>query len=115
MSLLPAAFAALEPFADEWVLADSRARAEKRQASTMDDIRAFYDAALALAPDALTYLAERRLGELDDPDERLLKLMLSLAEVGPAVEWYGQPAVIDGFDAARFPLTEQLSDTASQE
>ncbi|MEQ8663510.1 MAG: hypothetical protein RLW62_22045 [Gammaproteobacteria bacterium] len=111
---LPARFAALERFCADWVLPDSNARAARRLASDYADIKAFYDAMLAVAPDVLAYLAERRLGELDAADANLLKLMLSLAEVGPAVEWYQQPAVIDGWPAARFPLVEPIPDTTAQ-
>ena len=115
MPRLPAAFAALEPYVDTWVLPDTSARAARRLASDQAALEAFYHAALAAAPAALAHLATRRLDELDPTEECLLKLMLALAEVGPAVEWYGQPGVIGGFPAARFPLVETLSDTAPQE
>jgi hypothetical protein len=114
-SQLPQGFSDLECFVGDWVLADSRARSEKRQHSPYADIKVFYDAMLAQAPAALAYLSERQLGALDAAEECLLKLLLSLAEIGPAVEWYENPAVIDGLAAHRFPLTEQLSDTAAQE
>ena len=112
---LPAGFEPLEPFIDRWVLPDSRSRSETRRATSFDDIKHFYDAALPLAPEALKVLAAFRLEDLPPAEERLLKLMLALAEVGPAVEWYGQPDVIDGFPADRFPLIHQLPDTARQE
>jgi hypothetical protein len=111
---LPPAFAALEPWVDGWVLADSSARLEKRLTTPLAGIRAFYDAMLPHAETALAYLAQRRLGELAAADEALLKLLLSLAEMGPAVEWYGTGTYPDAFDARRFPLTVTLPDTASQ-
>ncbi|MEQ8233216.1 MAG: hypothetical protein RLW61_02120 [Gammaproteobacteria bacterium] len=112
---LPAQFSELEPYCADWVLPDSGARHAKRLASEYADIKAFYDAMLEAAPDALAYLAERQLGQLDAADTNLLKLMLALAEVGPAVEWYQQPAVIDGWPGDRFPLIEAIPDTAAQE
>ncbi len=115
MARLPNAFSDLDRFVDEWVLADSSSRAAKRQESDYADIKEFYDAMLALAPDALRYLSTKQLGELDEAEERLLKLLLSLAELGPAVEWYQQAQVIDGFPAARFPIIRQLSDNVPQE
>ena len=115
MSRLPDGFAELERWVEDWVLPDSRARAAKRQATAFVDIRAFYDALLPHAPRALATLAECRLGHLTEAEETLLKLMLSLAEIGPAVEWYGQAEVIDGFPAARFTLVEQILDNAAQE
>ena len=42
---LPADFADLEPFA-EWAIPTERARYAKRLSSTMDELQAFYDAAL---------------------------------------------------------------------
>ena len=112
--LLPKEFKQLEPWVAEWVLADSRARHEKRITTPANCIRAFYDAMLAQAPPALAYLATRQLGALDAAEERLLKLLLSLAEMGPAVEWYGKGDTIDGFDARRFRLVEQMPDNQVQ-
>lgn len=115
MPLLPAQFAALEPFTDDWILPDSRARSARRLSTPYPEIERFYTAALALAPAALEYLSGRQLGELDAADTCLLKLMLALAEVGPAVEWYKDGGVTDGFPAERFPLLEQIPDCARQE
>ncbi len=113
-SRLPHGFAALEGWLDDWVLADSAARFDKRRTTPLADIRAFYDGVLPHAERALDYLAQRRLGELNEAEERLLKLMLSLAEMGPAIEWYGTGNYPDPFDASRFPLVVQLPDTAPQ-
>ncbi len=111
---LPEGFETLEPWVDTWVLPDSAARARKRQTTGIDEIRRFYEALLAEAPRALELLSARRLEELDGPTETLLKLLLALAEVGPAVEWYGQPGVVDGFDPEAFRLTLQIPDTEPQ-
>ena len=113
-SCLPQGFTALECWLDDWVLADSTARHEKRLTTPLADTRAFYDAMLPHAEAVLAYLSTRELGALDASDERLLKLMLSLAEIGPAIEWYGTGNYPDAFDARRFPLTVTLSDTAAQ-
>ncbi|MGE3772088.1 MAG: hypothetical protein AB7I32_04130 [Gammaproteobacteria bacterium] len=111
---LPHGFSALERWLDDWVLADSTARFDKRRTTPLADIRAFYDGVLPHAERALDYLSQRRLGELDEAEERLLKLLLSLAEMGPAIEWYGAGSYPDPFDARRFPLVVQLPDTAPQ-
>jgi hypothetical protein len=113
-SSLPSGFEALEPFVADWVLPDSIARMTKRQASSIEDIRRFYDAILPLADTALAHLRDFQLGELPPREERLLKLMLSLAEVGPAVEWFGDPMVYDGFDVHKVRYTRILPDTAAQ-
>ena len=112
---MPTGFAPREPFVTEWVLDDSRARATKRAATPYASIKACYDALLPVASQALQYFAGLHLGALDDRQERLLKLLLSLAEVGPSVEWYGQPTVVDGFPAHRFQLTEHIPDNTVQE
>ncbi|CAN7598844.1 hypothetical protein LJR219_004516 [Phenylobacterium sp. LjRoot219] len=112
--LLPKGFEALEPFVADWVLADAVARMSKRQASRMEDIRRFYEAMLPLGERALEHLRQFELGEVPAASERLLKLMLSLAEVAPAVEWYGDPRVNDGFPIERIRYRRQIPDAAPQ-
>jgi hypothetical protein len=111
---LPAGFEALEPFVADWALEGSLARMAKRRSSSMEDIRAFYAAAIADSERALAHLREFKLGEVPPAEERLLKLMLSLAEVGPAVEWFDSPHVYDGFDATKIRYTRLIPDTAAQ-
>ena len=111
---LPPGFEDLEIWVEEWVLADMDARNQRRLASPMPAIQAFYDAVLPQAPRVLEYLNQRELGALDAAEERLLKLMLSFAEVCPAVEFYGQPGVIDGYPADQFLLGEGLADLTPQ-
>lgn len=113
-SLLPPEFAALEPWVEGWVLPDSTARLEKRLTTPLPAIRAFYDALLPQAEAALQYLSTRQLGALTEAEERLLKLLLSLAEMGPAIEWYGTGTYPDPFDARRFPLVVTLPDNLPQ-
>lgn len=112
--MLPDGFAELAVWVPTWVLKDSQARSERRQQSSIAELRDFYEALLPHARRALAHLAEFKLGELPQPEERLLKLMLALAEVGPAVEWYGQAKVVDGLAAERFPALRCLSDTEAQ-
>ena len=113
-SRLPHGFSALECWLDDWVLADSSARFDKRLTTPLADIRAFYDGMLPHAGRALDYLSKRQLGQLNAAEERLLKLLLALAEMGPAIEWYGTGSYPDPFDARRFPLIVPLPDTAPQ-
>jgi hypothetical protein len=113
-SLLPAGFEVLEQFVSDWVLPDAVARMTKRQSSDIRDIRRFYDAMLPLGERALVYLRDYQLGDLPTEGERLLKLMLSLAEVAPAVEWYDSPHVYDGFPISRIRYLRQIADNAAQ-
>ncbi|SRR5216684_6305204 len=100
--LLPAQFSDLEPFAVDWSLATTTERQRKRLGSSMAEIKSFYDAMLARMDAIMTYLNQFPLDDMPQDARRLLYLALSLAEVAPAVECYGQPGVSDGFEAARF-------------
>ncbi|MDA0824131.1 MAG: hypothetical protein O3C28_17170 [Proteobacteria bacterium] len=111
---LPRGFAKLECLVDEWVLPNSQARSEKRFSTSPEELRTFYNTMLEHAEKALASLQKCQLGELSSEQETLLKLMLSLAEVGPAVEWYGEVQATDSFDSRRFPLSVQMSDSAAQ-
>jgi hypothetical protein len=104
-SLLPAPFQELERWM-AWSLATERERSAKRQASTMAEITAFYDAMLARIDEVLRYVDQFPMNALPEDATRLFYLTLSLAEVSFAVEQYGQPSVIDGYDIKRFVVEE---------
>ena len=99
--LLPSGFSDLEPFAD-WALAGESDRLQKRLASSMEEIQGFYSAMLDRIEDALEYLNGFSLDELPEPEQRLLNMTLSLAEVWVAVELYKQPDHPFGLDMRRF-------------
>jgi hypothetical protein len=103
---LPPDFADLEPFVPIWSLDSEPERHHRRATSTMEEIQTFYDAMLARIDGILAYLDGFPLTGLREPETRLLNLALSLAEVAPAVEFFGQPQVIDGFDSSRFEMFE---------
>jgi len=67
----------------------------------MQDIRAFYGAMLPRMEEILSHLDRFSPEDVPEDFQRLLFLTLSLAEVAPAVEWYGQPS-IEGLDVSRF-------------
>jgi hypothetical protein len=96
-----------EPFVDmtpylAWALPTERERCTKRQSSTMAEITSFYHAMLPRMEEILTHLAQFPLENIPPEVQRLFNLTLALAEVAPAVENYGQPSVIEGYDVARF-------------
>ncbi len=113
-SSLPEGFEALEPFVAAWVQPDASGRMAKRQSSTIAEIRSFYDVIVPLGEAALDYLRGHKLGALPPEAENLLKLMLALTELGPAVEWYDNPQVYDGFPISRIRYVRHISDTAAQ-
>jgi len=100
MKSLPVEFTDLEPFID-WALESERARNEKRYASKMIDIQRFHDAMVLRAEAAIAYLDRKGLENFDDADRALLNLLLSLAEVAPAVTFYDSPQVSGGVDPKR--------------
>ena len=96
-----------EPFQDlipylAWSLPTERERSAKRQASTMAEITTFYQAVLPRMEEVLPYLAQYPLENIPTEVQRLFYLALALAEVAPAVENFGQPSVVEGYDIARF-------------
>jgi hypothetical protein len=70
----------------------------------MDDIKAFYDAMLARMEEVLPYLDQFSVDALPEDAHHLFYLTLSLAEVAPAVEQFGQPSVVDGYDVKRITV-----------
>jgi hypothetical protein len=94
VSILPADFVDLEPFA-EWAIPTERARYAKRLCSTMDELQAFYDAALPRMDAAAAYLEQFDIDALPDDGKRLLWLYCSLVTVSFPVEVWRQPKVPD--------------------
>ena len=97
---LPEAFHDLEQWS-AWALETEKERSDKRQASTIEELKAFYDAMFARTDEALSYVDQFPLDNLPPDAQRLFLLTLSLAEVAPAVEQFGQPQVVDGYDIER--------------
>ena len=106
MSVLPADFADLEPYA-EFALPSERERYAKRIASTMPELQAFYDAAFPRMEDAIAYLDRYSLDALPDDAQRLLWLYCALVTVSFPVEVWRQPRVPDSgassFDEVGLP------------
>jgi hypothetical protein len=105
-NVLPADFADLERFSD-WAVPTERARYDKRLASTMDELQAFYDAAVARIDDAMAYLDRFAMDEMPEDATRLLWLFCALMTVSFPVEVWRQPRVPDSgsssFDAVVEP------------
>jgi hypothetical protein len=94
MATLPAEFADLEPFAD-WAMPTEGARYDKRLASSMDELQAFYDAALPRLEAGTDYLKGVPLDGIADDDQRLLWLFCALVTVSFPIEVWRQPKVPD--------------------
>ena len=98
---LPPSFHELESFVS-WALATERERTTRRQSSSITEIKSFYDAMVTRLQEILDYLDGFALDNIPEDGRRLFLLTMSLAEIAPAVENFGQPSVIDGYDFSRF-------------
>jgi hypothetical protein len=98
-ALLPIEFAELEPFARDWCLATEPERYAKRLASSMPELRAFYDAFFPRLEEAIEHCDRFPLDDLPEDVLHLLHLVYSLVTVAMAVEIFSQPKAVDAADA----------------
>lgn len=105
-SILPAEFSDLDPYA-HWAVPTERARFAKRLSSTMEEMQAFYDAALPRLEAAMTYLEQFDVKDMPEDAKRLVWLYCALITVSFPVEVWRQPRVPDSgsasFDAVLEP------------
>jgi hypothetical protein len=99
---LPDAFKDLEGFEAGWALPTEPARMRKRETSSMDEIKSFYDAMIGRLPSIAAHLNTHPIDALPERERRLLDMALMLIEASFAIERYNQPTVINGRERARF-------------
>jgi hypothetical protein len=104
--LLPSAFAELEPYAESWCLGTETERWDKRVASTMAEMREFYDAFFPRLEEAIDYCDKFPLDDLPEDALHLLHLVYSLIMVAMAVEVMKQPRPTDAADAVMIRISE---------
>lgn len=97
--MLPPEFADLEPFAATWSLPTERDRYDRRLASTMAELQAFYDAIFPRAIAVLDYLDPIPLDELPDEALNLLRMCYALSTISFAVDCFKQPRIPDSGSA----------------
>ncbi|MGW0182570.1 hypothetical protein [Nocardia sp. NPDC003345] len=100
MTLLPAEFADLEPFAGKWCLGSEHERYAERLTSTMPEMQEFYDAITPRAEAALSYLDHVGLDDMPDDALNLLHLLYSMIMVSFPVEVWNQPWIPDASEAS---------------
>ena len=105
-TMLPESFTALEPFAADWALTVSAARAARRGSSTAEERQAFYAAAAGELPRALDYLDGKGFDAFDAADDRLMAMMLSLGHVALAVEQQKDAEPRHARDRAHMQITK---------
>lgn len=97
---LPEPFQELEEFLD-WALPTETLRRQKRESSTMEEIREFYDAVLPKVSAIMDHFrsAEAASGDadkVDDETKALFTLMLAFACASLSIELHKSPIVPDG-------------------
>lgn len=98
---LPDAFRELESFVPSWALGRYSERTKKRISSSMEDIRKFHGAMMPRLEEIIEHLNGFPLGGMPTPEQRLLELCLSLAQVGNCVTLWHAPDQQDAFAATR--------------
>ncbi len=102
---LPAAFADLQAF-DAWALPTETERNARRMASTQADLEAFAKAMIPRLDDIAAHLNAYPLDAMPPDALALFHMLMSVAEVAPAVESYRRPVVPFGFAGGRFKAQE---------
>jgi len=84
---LPASFRDVEPHIG-WALEREAQRTAKREACTIEEVRAFYDAVFPRMEAIAAHLEKFPLDALPGPEHRLFLLALSVVEVSNLTERY---------------------------
>jgi hypothetical protein len=97
---LPARYRDLEPFVADWALETEGERLKKLVATSIDDLRVFYDAVYPRSAEIRDDLSERKLDALTAEEKTLFFLLTTFIEVAHPIELNWKETDID--DA--FPL-----------
>lgn len=100
---LPAGFEDLAHLA-EFALPTERERHAKRLATPIETLDEVYNTLLPRVVDAISYLDQFPLADLDAAQTNLLRLTFVFVEVSTAVELLRSPDVPEGFDHRRFKV-----------
>ena len=93
--MLPPEFGDLEPFALRWCLPSEGERWAERHASTIADMREFYEAVFPRYDAAVAYCDRFPLHDLPPDARDLLYLLFSFVMVSFPVEVWGGPRIPD--------------------
>jgi hypothetical protein len=107
-ALLPAEFADLEPFAEDWCIPGEEERCARRLASSMDELQSLYDAVTPRVADAKVYLDQFDLDDLPEPARRLVYLLCSHITVSYAIDVFKQPKVPDSGATYLYTVVEPV-------
>lgn len=107
---LPEGFAALEPFVERWAISGAAQRMQRRLDSEPQEREALFAKGAPLVPAALELLDSKSLAALNDAEQRLMNLVLSLAHVAQAVEIQGDDEAFHARGARHVTITRASSD-----
>lgn len=111
MNKLPAEFSSLEVW-NEWCLATETERNLRRVNLSFEEISDFANAVLPEVNRITAWIDSHDQGDgsYDEETKNLFYLLLSLAEVAPAIESYDpEVVVVDGYDTRKFVPDEMHS------
>ena len=100
-SKLPADFLSLNAWSG-WIIAGEESRREKCAATSMSELRRFYDAMLESADSILEHLNTFPLDELPVPEQNLFYLLQSFIEASMSIEMFEQPEMDYAMGIKRF-------------
>ena len=104
-AILPTAFVDLEAHIG-WALPTETERNARRMASSQPELEVFANALIPRLDDIAAYLNRFPLDAMPADARALFFILLSVAEVAPAVESYRRPVVPFGFSGQRFKAQE---------
>ncbi|AJP47629.1 hypothetical protein PG1C_02410 [Rugosibacter aromaticivorans] len=101
---------ALEAHIAAWGLPTTEHRLSKRLSSSMDEVRAFYDAMLPKLPEVIDYLNQFPLDGIPKNDNPLVWATLAMCEVDNAVNKWNRVVLDTGIDIRRMIPKTSFSD-----
>ncbi len=100
---LPPAYADLARFTPEWMLGNEKARYDKLLATSMADLRAFYDAMLPRMEEIILFLNRYPLDAMPEDAQHLFDLAMTFMETAHPIDLRWKTTDIeDKFPAERF-------------
>lgn len=97
-------FQTLEPFVQEWGLPTREARLEKRLTTTIEDLRAFYEAMTPHLQGVIAFLDQWPLDKIPEEHRRLADTALMLCEIDNPVNKWRSNTLSDGVDPRRLEV-----------
>ena len=107
-STLPDGFESLLPYVASWSGLDEMGRVNKRLTSTIEELKAFYDATAPEFPKIMAYLQKRPIGSLTPSEDALFKLALGLVEISFTFEVFHGSVPLDLYDVRKISREIQM-------